>query len=95
VIDGIRNRGTYLELKRLLGKELGLIYVERNPEDALEYYEDREDRTISPQEFFEILAHPVEKEIPSFALTADAILYNYGATESFVGVIEDYLKRNP
>jgi len=95
VIDGIRNIKTLVELKKVLEGKLALIYIETNPEDAFEYYRKREDPHVSFDEFLAILSHPVEREIPYFAQRADAILYNYGSTESFVGVFEEFLKGNP
>lgn len=92
VIDGIRNVETFELLKKSL-KKLTLIYVHSTVEHCFNFSSKRDKSKRSMKDFFELIQHPVEKEIEQFIPLANIVFYNYGSKDSYLRAIQRYFSR--
>lgn len=78
LIEGIRQRKTLIELKKLAGQlSVGILYVHTPPDIAYKFYKHRVDKQLKIHEFLQIRENPVESEVEGMINLADAVLYNY------------------
>lgn len=92
IIDGLRNLGTFDELKRALpGRQVALIFVHTPPDLAMEQYRRREDPTCTPDRFFELYSADVESEIDRFLARADAVIYNWTGMQKLLKTVRQMI----
>ena len=78
LIDGIRQRSTLEEIKRLAGRRaVGLLYVHTPPDLAFEFYKHRINSVGNIHDFLKVREAPVESEVADMIGMADAVLYNW------------------
>jgi predicted NUDIX family phosphoesterase/dephospho-CoA kinase len=78
LIDGVRQRATLTELRKLAGKKrIALLYIHTPPNIAFKFYEGRSGKKIGIHEFLRLSESPVEAEVKGMIGVADAILYNW------------------
>jgi predicted NUDIX family phosphoesterase/dephospho-CoA kinase len=78
LIDGIRQKRTFEELRKLAsGRGVGLLYVHTPPNVAYQFYRDRIRGQLTIQQFLRLSDSPVEAEVRNMIGMADAILYNW------------------
>jgi predicted NUDIX family phosphoesterase len=78
LVDGIRQRATLEELRKLAGKtSVGLLYVYTPPNIAYTFYKSRGNKNLSIHEFLRLSDSPVESEVRGMIGIADAVLYNW------------------
>lgn len=81
IVDGIRQRATLLELRRLVGRRnTAVVFVSTPPDLAYEFYRRRESRSATISDFLAVRSDPTEAEVSDLIDEADAVIYNwYGA----------------
>lgn len=78
LIDGLRQRATLENLKRLAGDQrVGIVFVHTPPDLAYSFYADRIEQGASMDEFLSVRSAPVEAEVESLIAIADAVMYNW------------------
>ena len=99
VLDGLRYPDTLKELRRILKKDITVIYVESTIDSLYKYYVTRENKkdkvdvkNLNFNQFLEIVYHPVEREIERFYPLADVTIYNHGSKEAYLLKIKEYFK---
>lgn len=90
LIDGLRNPSTFELLRRKLQGDLTLIYVDSTIDNSYQFYREREQKSVSFEEFIDMLQHPVESEIPKFLPLANVVVYNHGTKRSYQRVVGAY-----
>ncbi len=83
LIDGIRHKETFDELRRAAGnRRVGVIFVETPHDVAFSFYRSRIAQGCSIEEFMKVREAPVETAVRKLIQVADAVLYNWnGRTE--------------
>jgi dephospho-CoA kinase len=92
VIDGIRNRETFDQLREMLGGDLTLIYVDSTVDNAFNFFRQREGRGTSFDEFLQLVEHPVERDVDQFIKTSNVMIYNHGDKRSYLETAENYFR---
>jgi hypothetical protein len=78
LVDGIRQRATLRELKRLSGQtKVGVAFIHTVPDIAYTFYKERTNKNITIQDFLKIRESPVERETHGLIELADAVVYNW------------------
>lgn len=96
IIDGLRYRDTYFELRRALGtNKIPVIYIESNRDNQYRNFIARDKTKVGLGKFTEIVDHPVESHIGQFLEYADILIFNFGSLESLVEKVGDYLQKEP
>lgn len=92
LIDGIRQRSTLEELRRLsVGRRIAHLYVHTPPDLAYDLYRRRENAGISVDEFFALRESPVESEANTFIEVADAVLYNWIGVSGYAQALDELM----
>lgn len=87
LIDGIRQRATLDELKRLAGyRQVRLLYIHTPPDVAYQFYRQR-GASVSIYDFLKVRDAAVEEEIAGMLNVCDAVLYNWTGRIEFRDVI--------
>ncbi len=83
LIDGIRQKATLDELKRLAGSaKIGILFIHALPDVAYQFCKDRYEGIENIHDFLKIRDNPVERQIGGMIRYSDAVLYNWtGHTE--------------
>jgi predicted NUDIX family phosphoesterase/dephospho-CoA kinase len=78
LIDGIRQRATLDNLKRLAGDtKVGIIFVHTPADQAFAFYSKRIAQGSTMSEFLSARSASVEQEVEALISSADAVLYNW------------------
>ena len=80
VVDGVRQIETYEALKKYLGEQPALLYVQTPPDIAYEMYRLRESASsldFTYREFLQIFDAPVESDLPTLGRSAQTYIYNF------------------
>jgi predicted NUDIX family phosphoesterase/dephospho-CoA kinase len=93
LIDGLRNVKTFELLRRKLGGQLTLIYVDSTVDNAFAFYRSREDQRISFEQFVDIWQHPVELDVGNFLPLSNIVIYNHGSKRSYQETVMKYFKQ--
>jgi predicted NUDIX family phosphoesterase/dephospho-CoA kinase len=92
LIDGIRQRATLHELRKLAGtRRVGLLYIYTPPNVAYKFYKVRSRRRISIHEFLKVFDSPVEAEARGILEMADAVLYNWTGEPMYKDTIRRFM----
>lgn len=93
LIDGIRQKETFVELRRISGhRRLGLLYVFTPPDVAYTFYRARESSGTAFDDYLAIRNAPVEKEVPSMIALADGVLYNWAGRAFHLATVHSMCK---
>jgi predicted NUDIX family phosphoesterase len=93
LIDGIRQRATLCELRKLAGeRRIGLLFIYTPPNVAYRFYKGRSRKGISIHEFLKVSDSPVEAEVRGIIEMADAILYNWTGEPMYKDAIRRLMK---
>jgi predicted NUDIX family phosphoesterase/dephospho-CoA kinase len=93
LIDGIRQRATLCELRRLAStRRVGLLYIYTPPNVAYKFYAGRSRKRISIHEFLKLSDSPVEAEARGILEMADAVLYNWTGEPMYKDTIRRFMK---
>jgi predicted NUDIX family phosphoesterase len=94
VIDGIRQRATLEELRKLAGRrKLGLLYVYTPPNVAYQFYKGRgSSDNLSIQDFLRISDSPVEIDVRSMIGVSDAVVYNWSGRPIYRDAIRKLMR---
>jgi predicted NUDIX family phosphoesterase/dephospho-CoA kinase len=78
LIDGIRQRATLDEIKRLARpKPVAVLYVHTPPHIAYQFYQERRNRPLDIDKFLTLRDAPVEVDVRKLIAIADAVIYNW------------------
>jgi len=78
LIDGIRQRATLDELRRLATPtKVAVLYVHTPPHVAYKFYSDRNQGGLGLAEFLRLCEAPVEADVRKMIAAADVVLYNW------------------
>jgi predicted NUDIX family phosphoesterase/dephospho-CoA kinase len=78
LIDGLRQKATLNELKKLAGKtKIGTIFVSTPADLAYNFYSERIAQGASIDKFLAARGSPVEMEVENLISIADVVLYNF------------------
>jgi predicted NUDIX family phosphoesterase len=78
LIDGLRQRATIENLRRLCGNTtIGMVFVHTPADLAYSFYTERIAQGASINEFLAVRGAPVEGEVQDLIQGADAVLYNW------------------
>jgi predicted NUDIX family phosphoesterase len=91
-VDGLRSIETFELLKKKLGGDLALIYVDSTVDSAYKFFEKREGRGVSFDEFLSLIQHPVERGTDQFLARANVVFYNHGDRVAYLERVGGYLK---
>jgi len=95
VIDGLRQKSTFNELRSLAGdQKFGVLFIHTPPDLAFEFYRARAGFEIDIHEFLRLREDRVECEVPSMISMADAILYNWHGRNAFRETIQQLVGGN-
>jgi predicted NUDIX family phosphoesterase len=78
LVDGLRQRATLENLKKLAGDaRIGIIFVNTPADQAYSFYSDRIEQGATMEEFLAVRNAKVEREVQGLIAIADAVLYNW------------------
>jgi|GEM_PF-42760 len=84
LIDGIRQRSTFEQLKMLASKQTtGMLYVHTPPDVAYQFYRQRANSLSNIHDFLKLREAPVESEVAELIGLADAVLYNWKGSDMY------------
>lgn len=84
LVDGIRQRETLQQLRRLAGTmRVGVLFVHTPFNVAFEFYQQRAGGTKSIYEFIQARGAPVEQEVGGLVTFADAVIYNWSGKAEY------------
>ncbi len=90
VIDGFRQIETFRRFKELVGKtKVALLYIHTPPDLAYTFFRKREQPICTIDEFFEMYAANVEREIENFLTSADAVIYNWIGQRNLISTLHE------
>jgi hypothetical protein len=93
LIDGIRQRATLEELKKMAApKSVAVLYVYTPPNIAFQFYQERRKQLLSINEFLELCEAPVESEVKKLISAADAVLYNWNGKLRYEQAVRQLLR---
>lgn len=93
LIDGIRQRATLEELKRMAApKSVAVLYVHTPPHIAFSFYRDRKRQPTEISEFLRLCDAPVELEAKKLITIADAVLYNWTGKPRYEQAVRGLIK---
>ncbi len=97
ILDGLRYPQTYSVLKKMLGRDISVLYVESTIDSLYKYFSRRENKKKNNgmqqptfSEFLSIVYHPVEREIERFYPIADITVYNHGSKDAYLNALREY-----
>lgn len=90
VLYGFQYPETLRILKQKIGKPVTVLYIESSIDNLYQHFRNRENETLTFQEFQDMINHPVERQIQQFYSIADIIVYKHGSTDSCLGELNDY-----
>jgi dephospho-CoA kinase len=93
LFDGIRQLDTLKELRAIAGGRIGILFVYTPPSLAFQFYERREARDISFDDFLKLSEAPVEQEVKKMIGLADAVLYNWIGKPKYEQKIHQLMKQ--
>lgn len=93
LIDGIRQKSTFVELESLLGKRPGIVYVHTPPNIAFEFYKSRAGANTTIHQFLRVREQPVEQETFEFLPKADGVLYNWVGHDGYKDAVRDMMAK--
>jgi predicted NUDIX family phosphoesterase len=92
LIDGIRQRATLGELKKLAGdRSVALLYVHTPPTVAYKFFKGRSKKSLSIYDFLKVSDSPVEAEVRSMIRGADAVLYNWSGEPLYKDAVRELM----
>jgi hypothetical protein len=92
LIDGIRQRTTLGELKKLAGdRSVALLYVYTPPTVAYKFFKGRSKKSLSIYDFLKVSDSPVEAEVRSMIRGADAVLYNWSGEPLYKDAVRELM----
>jgi predicted NUDIX family phosphoesterase len=93
LVDGIRQRSTLEELRKIAGSStVGMLYVYTPPNVSYQFYKARSGDDLSIQDFLRVSDSPVEMEVRSMIGTCDAVLYNWSGRPLYRKAIHQLMK---
>jgi predicted NUDIX family phosphoesterase len=93
LIDGIRQRNTLLELRRIAGPaRVGVLFVHTPFNVAFEFYQERAGGTKSIYDFIHARNAPVEREVGELVAFADAVLYNWTGQSAYRRMVKKMMR---
>lgn len=93
LVDGIRQRSTLDELRRIISeKRMGLLFVYTPPDVAFNFFKRRAVARSSIFDFLKTRDADVEAEVRKMIEISDAVLYNWTGRLEFRRVIRRFLK---
>lgn len=91
-VDGLRSVETFEFLKKKLGGDLSLIFVDSTVDSAYKLFKKREGRGVSFDEFLSLIQHPVERETDHLLARANVVFYNHGDRVAYLERVGEYLR---
>lgn len=92
LIDGLRQRATLVNLRRLAGDtNLGIVFVHTPADLAFSFYADRIAQGAAVNEFLSVRSAPVETEVEGLIAIADAVLYNWTGRLQYRETIQELM----
>jgi predicted NUDIX family phosphoesterase/dephospho-CoA kinase len=92
LIDGIRQKATLDELRRLSTTPLAIVFVYTPPHIAFQFYSGREDQAMTIHDFLRLYDAPVEAEVKKMLSSADAVLYNWTGKVQYERVVRQMMR---
>ncbi|MBT9558227.1 MAG: hypothetical protein IV100_19495 [Myxococcales bacterium] len=89
LVDGIRQHATLTELRAQF-PDLTVVYVDSSRDHAYRNFTTRSEHQATLAEFREARSHPVEEEVASLRLEADAYLYNAGTIDELFSTFTEW-----
>jgi predicted NUDIX family phosphoesterase/dephospho-CoA kinase len=88
LVDGIRQRATLEELRRLVSpRRMGLIYIHTPADIAYRFYRKRMADECSIQDFLRVRDAPVEREVSTMLEVSDAVIFNWSGKVEYQAAI--------
>jgi dephospho-CoA kinase len=88
LVDGIRQRATFEELRRLVSpRRTALIYIHTPADIAYRFYRQRMPSECSIQDFLRVRDAPVEREVSSMLEVSDAVVFNWSGRVEYRAAI--------
>lgn len=93
LFDGIRYTEILIEIERILGIRIPVLYVENPIEMRYQLFTKRENRELEFSDFLGIVEHPVEDRVEEFLPLAKIMVYNFNPLDSLSSELSDYFQR--